>query len=86
MIWVRLIGGIANGRVVKVDPDQVEHIAQERVPVAMAHRPTTLGSISSEVKRSRYTRREVRTPEGSVVFFADADLSDFAAINSVLGP
>jgi hypothetical protein len=85
MMWVRLIGGIDNGQVAKVDPDQVEHIAHKSVPMPLS-RGISIGSMSSEIRRTRYTRREVHTPEGHIVFFADADISDHAALNSVLGP
>lgn len=85
MMWVRLIGGIANGQVTKVDPDQVQHVAQERVPAAISRR-VNLDGITVEIKRTRYTRRIVHTPQADIVFFADEGLSDYEALKSVLGP
>jgi hypothetical protein len=85
MIWVRLIGGCANGKVAKVDPDQMQHIAEERRPVVFL-RATSLNSPSVEVKRTVYTRREVRSEAGTIVYFADQAMSDYAALQSVLGP
>lgn len=84
MIWVRLIGGIANNQVVKVDPDQQEHMRQTSVP--LARRGITIGSMSAEVKQTLYTRREVATERGPIVFFADKAMSDHEALYSVLGP
>lgn len=86
MIWVRLIGGIANNQVVKVDPDQVQHIAQDRLPVASFSRSHSLGTMSAEVRRTAYTRRSVHTPRGDIIFFAAESLSDHEALQSVLGP
>lgn len=85
MIWVRLIGGVKNGQVVKVDDGQVEQWEQASFPLPRRG-GVTIGSMSAEIKRTRYTRREVATPEGAITFFADADMSDFSALNSVLGP
>lgn len=62
---VRLIGGLCDGQIKNVDPDQVEHIARERV---------------------RYTRREVRMPAGIITYFAIDKMSDFEALQHVLGP
>jgi hypothetical protein len=85
MMWVRLIGGVRSGQVIKVDDDQQEVRVSERIPMPASPR-LSLASISATVSFSVYTRREVRTPRGDIFYFAEASLSDFAALQSVLGP
>lgn len=85
MIWVRLIGGVKNGQVVKVDSDQTEVRLSERIPMPVSPR-LSLAASSATVSFSVYTGREVRTPGGVIFYFAEASLSDFAALQSVLGP
>jgi len=85
-LWVRLIGGPHEGRVQKVDDDQAEVVLTDTVPVRAAHRNFGLAAASIEIKQTRYTRRVVSTPDGSIVYFARAELSDFEALRHVLGP
>lgn len=85
MTWVRLIGGIANGKVQKVDPDQPTLVARETLPVSTRCGITT-GRMSADVKQTLYTRRTVHTPHADITFFADEAMSDYEALYSVLGP
>lgn len=86
MIWVRLIGGQANGQVVKVEEDQVEHVMRENVPDAASYRRVGIAPMSFQSRQFRYTRREVRGHGWNITFFADDNLSDHEALQSVLGP
>lgn len=85
--WVRLIGGLNNDEVEKIDDDQVEVVKCKRFPPPATRAVGTfgLGSATTEVKATRYTRREVRTPGGDVTYFAVEGFSDFDALNHVLG-
>lgn len=87
-LWVRLIGGPHEGRVQKIDDDQVEVVLMDTapMPVRAAHRNFGLAAASFEITQTRYTRRVVSTPGGSIVYFARAELSDFEALRHVLGP
>jgi len=88
-ILVRLIGGQHDGEVVKVDDDQVEIVKRRTFPgpATRAFNATYgIGSDTAEVKSSRYTRREVRTPGGSVAYFAIEAFSDLEALQHALGP
>lgn len=86
-MWVRLVGGLGNGEVRKIDDDQVEVVFRAHVPAPVAfNRVSSLAAASVDVKSTRYTRRTVRTPGGDVTFFAIETFSDFEALHHVLGP
>lgn len=85
-IWVRLIGGAHNDQIVKVDEDQLEQVMRESVPMGHSGRNFGLSPSTCAIKAVRYTRREVRTPAGVVVYYALDSLSDLEALQSVLGP
>lgn len=88
-IWVRLIGGLHDGEVVKIDDDQVEIVLRRQVPMVVTHPHRVAHGISSNIARviyTHYTRRIVVTPGGSVTYFALESFSDFEALQHVLGP
>lgn len=89
MIWVRLIGGLHDGEVKKVDADQVELVARRNMPLPAAramNKTFGIGDSTVTIAQTRYTRRVVRDANSEVVFFADAGLSDLEALQHVLGP
>lgn len=86
---VRLIGGDCDGEVVKVDEDQLEFFVSNRKPLLCARAGRGALGITPtdfQLQHSRYTRRSVSTPGGVVEFFAFEALSDFGALQHVLGP
>ncbi|MDI1265000.1 MAG: hypothetical protein PS018_17255 [bacterium] len=87
-MWVRLVGGHANGQVKKIDDDQIEIVLRENLtpPTARAFSRGGLVAETIEYKLTRYTRREIRTPGGTIHYFAIDGLSDFEALQHVLGP
>jgi hypothetical protein len=89
-MWVRLVGGLGNGEVRKVDDDQAEIIFRINVRTPMSVRAfnpsRSIVSDTVDVKMTRYTRRIVKTPGGDVTFFAVEAFSDFEALHHVLGP
>lgn len=88
-MWVRLVGGLGNGEVKKIDDDQVEIMLRKNFPppATRAFNGTFgIGSDTVEVKITRYTRRVVKVPGGDVTFFAIEAFSDFEALQHVLGP
>ena len=86
--WVRLIGGPNNGEVVKVDDDQpyLHKTETTPLPAVRSHRALSLSSSVTSVVRTSYTRRTVRSSNGEIIFFALEGLTDFEALNQVLGP
>lgn len=88
-IWVRLIGGLNDCEVAKIDDDQVEVIKQKNFPppATRAFNSTFgIGAAAAEVKSTRYTRRVVKAEGGEVTYFAVEGFSDLDALNHVLGP
>lgn len=88
MQWVKLIGGAHDGRVQKVDDDQIELFMQEHVPVAtraFAGR-ASLVAAATTAKRSHYTRRVVATPDDTISYFALIEMSDSEALRHALAP
>lgn len=88
-MWVRLIGGLHDGEVEKIDDDQVEVVKRKNFPPPATRAMNSvfgLGSATVEVKSTRYTRRIVKAQGGEIVFFAVEGFSDFDALNHVLGP
>lgn len=88
-MWVRLVGGLGNGEVKKIDDDQGEVIWRTHVPAPgdRAFRATySLAADTIEMKKTRYTRRVVETPGGKITYFAVEGVSDFDALHHVLGP
>lgn len=87
-IWVRLIGGDHNGRVIKIDDDQLAIPMHEQLSLSYmrTHRNFGLAPASFELKITSYTRRTVKPPGGDIIFFAPEEMSDFEALQSVLGP
>ena len=89
MIPVRLIGGLHDGEVVKVDRDQVELVMRRNMPTPSARAMAkTFGLAESTVTvaTTRYTRRVVSYRSDELVYFALEDLSDFEALQHALGP
>lgn len=84
-VWVRLIGGLHDGEVVKVDDDQREAVRQKPMPIPAA-RLRSLATTTTQSSFTRYTRRSVSSPDGSVVYFALENLSDLEALQHALGP
>lgn len=87
-IWVRLIGGPSNGQVQKIDDGQEQIVVSEKLSLALmrTHRNFGLAPASVELKVTNYTRRQVYTAGGVITFFAEEKLSDFEALQLVLGP
>lgn len=88
MIPVRLIGGLHDNDIAKVDPDQVELVVRKNMPAPATrafNRNFGLAESTATVVTTRYTRRVVRTPEGEVVFFAFHEFSDLEALQHALG-
>jgi hypothetical protein len=88
-MWVRLIGGLNDGEVEKIDDDQVEVIKRKSFPgtaTRVVHGTFGITPHSCEVKSTRYTRRLINTSGGNITFFAVEGFSDFDALNHVLGP
>lgn len=87
MIWVRLIGGLHDGEVAKVDTDQREIVKRREVPAPLRfNRGTGLAAVSATVETARYTRRVAKAAEGEIVYFASDSLSDLESLQHVLGP
>lgn len=87
--WIRLIGGLHDGEVEKIDDDQVEVVKRKKYPPPSArvmNHAYGLESLTSEVKSTRYTRRVVRVQGDDITYFAVEGFSDFDALNHVLGP
>jgi hypothetical protein len=85
-LWVRLIGGPNNGEVKKIDDDQVDLFTTKPVLPPISRSIQSLAPSSVEIVRAHYTRRVVRGDGGDVNYFALEALSDFEALQSVLGP
>lgn len=88
-MWVRLIGGLNDGEVEKIDDGQIEIVKRKNLPPPATrsfNRNFGLGAATVEVKATRYTRRVVKTSSEDVVYFAVEGFSDFDALNHVLGP
>jgi len=86
---VRLVAGLCDGKVEKIDDEQNMIVMRERVPApaAAVHRNFGIAGASSEYKQATYTRRVIGFGDGNkIVYFAPEGLSDFEALQTVLGP
>jgi hypothetical protein len=88
MMWVRLIGGLHDGEVVRVDADQVETVMRKTTPPPSTRAFNSAYSIAEmtvDVMATRYTRRSVRCSGDEVVYFAPEALSDLESLRHALG-
>lgn len=84
---VRLIGGISDGEVIKVDDDQIEIVRSKARPVpVISCRSHSIEAFNRVIDTSRYIRCFVRTPDGYLYYFALDTMSDLEALTHVLGP
>lgn len=87
--WVRLIAGPHDGQVEKVDHDQNNVVRRKSSPPPATRAFNSHFGIEPStvtIETTMYTRRRLQCGDKQIHYFAPENMSDFDALESVLGP